>query len=108
MQFTAHSIKIAKCHEKNSLIIKKQIMKILSLSLLTILFILLPFIVRLFLLYIPGRGPKKEDKACPVENEEIFDHLFISKDKRSVRFRKLTGREELNYQQSLKTFNNNH
>lgn len=44
--------------------------------------LLLPIVANLILMYFPGTA-QQEKKIKAVENEELFDHLFISNYKRS-------------------------
>jgi hypothetical protein len=37
------------------------------------------FVTSVIIICLPGRSRKNVEKLNPVENEEIFDHLFIEK-----------------------------
>jgi hypothetical protein len=41
---------------------------------------LLPFVANIIIYYLPYKLKIKETELRPVENEEIFDHLFILPD----------------------------
>ena len=49
------------------------------------------FVTSVIILCQPGRSGKKAGKLSPVENEEIVDHLFVSKDRRSMLSRQLVN-----------------
>lgn len=42
----------------------------------------LPFIANVILLCLPDRSAQKVVRLKPVESEEVFDHLFVKKDRR--------------------------
>jgi MFS family permease len=42
--------------------------------------IVLPFIANIILLCLPDKSKKKTNGLKAVENDKIFDHLFIAKD----------------------------
>jgi hypothetical protein len=43
----------------------------------SIMFVLLPFVCGAILFYLADRARHATKKSKPVENEEIFDHLFL-------------------------------
>ena len=46
----------------------------------------LVFVTSVVILCLPDRSREKAGKVKPVENEEIFDHLFIGKNKSFILF----------------------